>query len=243
MKLEGRIALVTGAGQGMGRAIVRHFAEQGATVYAADINLDALEETVAGLGERGRVQHCNVTDEASVCAAFERIVADCGRLDILVNNAGIGSHDSFLDTPLEHWNRVIAVNLTGAFLCSREAARLMIKAGSGAIVNLASTAAMTGEGPSHYCASKAGIMGLTRSTARELAASGIRINTLVPGPTDTPMMADIPSVWMDAMVKAIPLGRLCQTEEIARVASFLASDDASFITGQNIAVNGGMAFI
>jgi len=243
MKLEGRIALVTGAGQGMGRAIVRHFAEQGATVYAADINLDALEETVAGLGERGRVQHCNVTDEASVRAAFERIVADCGRLDILVNNAGIGSHDSFLDTPLEHWNRVIAVNLTGAFLCSREAARLMSQAGSGAIVNLASTAAMTGEGPSHYCASKAGIMGLTRSTARELAASGIRINTLVPGPTDTPMMADIPSVWMDAMVKAIPLGRLCQTEEIARVASFLASDDASFITGQNIAVNGGMAFI
>ena len=243
MKLEGRIALVTGAGQGMGRAIVRHFAEQGATVYAADINLDALEETVAGLGERGRVQHCNVTDEASVRAAFERIVADCGRADILVNNAGIGSHDSFIDTPLEHWNRVIAVNLTGAFLCSREAARLMIKAGSGAIVNLASTAAMTGEGPSHYCASKAGIMGLTRSTARELAASGIRINTLVPGPTDTPMMADIPSVWMDAMVKAIPLGRLCQTEEIARVASFLASDDASFITGQNIAVNGGMAFI
>lgn len=243
MRLEGRIALVTGAGQGMGRAIVRHFAEQGATVYAADINLDALEETVAGLGERGRVQHCNVTDEASVRAAFERIVADCGRLDILVNNAGIGSHDAFVDTPLEHWNRVIAVNLTGAFLCSREAARLMSKAGSGAIVNLASTAAMTGEGPSHYCASKAGIMGLTRSTARELAASGIRINTLVPGPTDTPMMADIPSVWMDAMVKAIPLGRLCQTDEIARVASFLASDDASFITGQNIAVNGGMAFI
>ena len=243
MRLEGRIALVTGAGQGMGRAIVRHFAEQGATVYAADINLDALEETVAGLSERGRVQHCNVTDEASVRAAFERIVADCGRLDILVNNAGIGSHDAFVDTPLEHWNRVIAVNLTGAFLCSREAARLMSKAGSGAIVNLASTAAMTGEGPSHYCASKAGIMGLTRSTARELAANGIRINTLVPGPTDTPMMADIPSVWMDAMVKAIPLGRLCQTDEIARVASFLASDDASFITGQNIAVNGGMAFI
>jgi 3-oxoacyl-[acyl-carrier protein] reductase len=243
MKLEGRIALVTGAGQGMGRAIVRHFAEQGATVYAADINLDALAETVAGLGERGRVQLCNVSDEASVRAAFERIVGDCGRLDILVNNAGIGSHDAFVDTPLENWNRVIAVNLTGAFLCSREAARLMSQAGSGAIVNLASTAAMTGEGPSHYCASKAGIMGLTRSTARELAASGIRINTLVPGPTDTPMMADIPSVWMDAMVKAIPLGRLCQTEEIARVASFLASDDASFITGQNIAVNGGMAFI
>ncbi|WOC77833.1 3-oxoacyl-ACP reductase family protein [Stutzerimonas frequens] len=243
MKLEGNIALVTGAAQGMGRAIVRHFAEQGATVYAADINVQALEETVAGLAERGRVQHCNVADEQSVLDAFARIAAESGRLDILVNNAGIGSHDAFLDTPLENWNRVIGVNLTGAFLCSREAARLMSQAGSGAIVNLASTAAMTGEGPSHYCASKAAIMGLTRSTARELAASGIRVNTLVPGPTDTPMMAGIPSEWMDAMVKAIPLGRLCQPEEIARVAAFLAGDDATFITGQNVAVNGGMAFI
>ncbi|KHO64244.1 SDR family NAD(P)-dependent oxidoreductase [Pseudomonas flexibilis] len=243
MKLEGKIALVTGAAQGMGRAIVRHFAEQGATVYAVDINVDALEETVAGLAERGVVQHCNVADEHSVCAAFERIAVESGRLDILVNNAGIGSHDTFLDTPLEHWNRVLGVNLTGAFLCSREAARLMSRAGSGAIVNLASTAAITGEGPSHYCASKAAIMGLTRSTARELAASGIRVNTLVPGPTDTPMMAGIPAEWMESMVKAIPLGRLCQPEEIARVAAFLAGDDASFITGQNIAVNGGMSFI
>ena len=243
MKLEGKIALVTGAAQGMGRAIVRHFAEQGATVYAADINVQALEETVAGLGERGCVQHCNVADEQSVLDAFARIAAESGRLDILVNNAGIGSHDAFLDTPLENWNRVIGVNLTGAFLCSREAARLMSQAGSGAIVNLASTAAMTGEGPSHYCASKAAIMGLTRSTARELATSGIRVNTLVPGPTATPMMAGIPSEWVDAMVKAIPLGRLCQPEEIARVAAFLAGDDATFITGQNVAVNGGMAFI
>lgn len=243
MKLEGKIALVTGAAQGMGRAIVRHFAEQGATVYAVDINVDALEETVAGLAERGVVQHCNVADEHSVRAAFERIAVESGRLDILVNNAGIGSHDTFLDTPLEHWNRVLGVNLTGAFLCSREAARLMSRAGSGAIVNLASTAAITGEGPSHYCASKAAIMGLTRSTARELAASGIRVNTLVPGPTDTPMMAGIPAEWMESMVKAVPLGRLCQPEEIARVAAFLAGDDASFITGQNIAVNGGMSFI
>ncbi len=118
----------------------------------------------------------------------------------------------------------------------------MVKAGSGAIVNFSSTAGQTGEGPSHYVASKAGIMGLTRSTARELAPSGIRVNSLVPGATDTPMMAGIPQEWMDSMIAGIPLGRLGTTLEIARVVAFLGSDDASFITGQNIAVNGGMAF-
>ncbi|WP_253273012.1 SDR family NAD(P)-dependent oxidoreductase [Halomonas sp. PR-M31] len=111
------------------------------------------------------------------------------------------------------------------------------------IINVSSSAVLSGEGPSHYCASKAGVMGFTRSIARELAPHGIRVNTLVPGPTNTPMMVGIPKDWMEQMVKAIPLGRMGEAEEVARVASFLASDDASFMTGQNVAVNGGMVFI
>ena len=245
MKLVNKVAFVTGAGQGMGRAMVRRFAEEGAAVVAADINLDAARETIEGLpAGRALALTCNVADSASVASAMAAVVERFGRLDVLVNNAGVGSVDAFLDTPDEHWQRVIGVNLTGVFLCSREAARLMHQSGQGGvIVNLSSTAAISGEGPSHYCASKAGVMGLTRSLARELAASQIRVNTIVPGPTNTPMMAGIPDDWMQSMVKAIPLGRMCEPAEIAAVAAFLASDDASFITGQNIAVNGGMAFI
>ncbi|MDE1165230.1 MAG: SDR family oxidoreductase [Pseudomonas sp.] len=244
MKLANKVALVTGAGQGMGRAIARHFAQAGARVVAVDLNLQAAEQTLEGLGEHTLALSCNVADSASVAAAMVMLEARFGSLDILVNNAGVGSVDAFVDTPDEHWQRVIGVNLTGTFLCSREAVRLMQKHGTqGVVINISSTAAMTGEGPSHYCAAKAGVMGLTRSMARELAASGIRVNTLVPGPTNTPMMADIPEQWMQSMLKAIPLGRLGEAAEVARAAVFLASEDASFITGQNLAVNGGMAFI
>ena len=244
MKLLNKVAFVTGAGQGIGQAIVQQFAEQGAVVVAADINLAAAQKTVAGLGDKAMAVSCNVADSDSVATAMAAVVARFGQLDILVNNAGIGSIDAFAQTPDENWQRVIGVNLTGTFFCSREAVKLMLeKATPGVVINISSTAAMTGEGPSHYCAAKAGVMGLTRSMARELASQGIRVNTIVPGPTNTPMMADIPEDWMQAMLKAIPLGRMGETDEIARVAAFLASDDASFITGQNLAVNGGMAFI
>ena len=242
MKLNNKISVVTGAGQGMGRTMEQHFVEQGAIVYAVDVNAAALEETVQGLDGKAHAVVCDITNEAAVAELMARIEKEQGRLDLLVNNAGIGSVDGFLETSLETWQRVINVNLTGAFLCSREAAKLMVKAGRGAIVNFSSTAGQTGEGPSHYVASKAGIMGLTRSNARELAPSGIRVNSLVPGATDTPMMAGIPQEWMDSMIQGIPLGRLGTTLEIARVVAFLGSDEASFITGQNIAVNGGMAF-
>ena len=244
MKLLNKVAFVTGAGQGMGRAIVRHFAEQGAKVVAADINLEAARQSIEGLGDQALAVSCNVADSDSVATAMAAVHAHFGSLDVLVNNAGIGSIDAFAQTPDEHWQRVIGVNLTGTFFCSREAVKLMLAAATpGVIINISSTAALTGEGPSHYCAAKAGVMGLTRSMARELAGNGIRVNTIVPGPTNTPMMADIPDDWMQSMLKAIPLGRMGETHEIARVAAFLASEDAAFITGQNLAVNGGMAFI
>jgi 3-oxoacyl-[acyl-carrier protein] reductase len=244
MNFAGKVVFVTGAAQGMGKAIAQRFGELGASVVAADIKAEAAAETVAGLGARGLGLACNVADAAAVRDAFAATEERFGRVDVVVNSAGIGAVDSFLDTPDDNWQRVIGVNLTGTFLCCREGARLMMKAGvKGVLLNISSTGAVSGEGPVHYVASKAGVMGLTRSIARELGASGIRVNTIVPGATNTAMLAGIPDEWMQAMVKAIPLGRVGEPEDIARVATFLASDDAQYITGQNIAVNGGMGFI
>lgn len=177
MSFAGKVVFVTGAAQGMGRAIVSHFAAAGASVVAADINADAAAEAVAALGERGLALACNVSDPASVKAAFAAVDERFGRVDVVINSAGIGSVDAFLDTPDDNWMRVIGVNLTGSFLCCREGARLMQKCGAkGAIINVSSTAAMSGEGPSHYCASKAGVMGLTRSIAGFITGQNIAVN-------------------------------------------------------------------
>ena len=245
--LHGKVAIITGASSGIGRATARLFAREGASVVLNARGVDALENVTEEIRRDGG-QAAAIPGDVTLADTHVRLAETAlerfGRLDVVVNSAGIGSVDAFLDTPDDNWMRVIGVNLTGTFLCCREGARLMQKCGAkGAIINVSSTAALSGEGPSHYCASKAGVMGLTRSIARELAASGIRVNTIVPGPTNTPMMAGIPDEWMQSMIKAIPLGRMCEPDEIARVAAFLASDDAGFITGQNIAVNGGMVFI
>lgn len=243
MKLSNKVALVTGAGQGMGRAIAQRFAAEGATVVAMDLNLDAAQQTLAGLSGLHLALALNVADAGAVNAAVEQVLQQLGRVDVLVNNAGTGGMDSFTEMSDEAWARVIGVNLNGAFFCARAAVRAMLKTGGGAVINVSSTSAVSGDGPAHYVSSKAAMLGLTRVMAKELAKSGVRVNTLMPGPTNTPMMQGIPKEWADAIIAGVPLGRMAEPEDIAKVAVFLASDDSGFVTGQTLAVNGGSAFI
>ena len=243
MKLKDKVALVTGAGQGMGRAIARQFAAEGAIVVALDLNLEAAQQTLQGCGEQHLARALNVADAAAVNALVDEVLALRGRVDVLVNNAGTGGMDSFTEMSDEAWARVIGVNLNGAFYCARAAVRAMLKTGGGTVVNVGSTSAVSGDGPAHYVTSKAALMGLTRVMAKELAKSGVRVNTLVPGPTNTPMMQGIPQEWADANIAGVPMGRMAEPEDIAKVAVFLASDDSGFVTGQSVAVNGGSAFL
>lgn len=243
MKLKDKVALVTGAGQGMGRAIARQFAAEGAIVVALDLNLEAAQQTLEGCGEQHLARALNVADAAAVNALVDEVLALRGRVDVLVNNAGTGGMDSFTEMSDEAWARVIGVNLNGAFYCARAAVRAMLKNGGGTVVNVGSTSAVSGDGPAHYVTSKAALMGLTRVMAKELAKSGVRVNTLVPGPTNTPMMQGIPQEWADAIIAGVPMGRMAEPEDIAKVTVFLASDDSGFVTGQSVAVNGGSAFL
>ena len=243
MKLKDKVALVTGAGQGMGRAIARQFAAEDAIVVALDLNLEAAQQTLEGCGEQHLARALNVADAAAVNALVDEVLALRGRVDVLVNNAGTGGMDSFTEMSDEAWARVIGVNLNGAFYCARAAVRAMLKTGGGTVVNVGSTSAVSGDGPAHYVTSKAALMGLTRVMAKELAKSGVRVNTLVPGPTNTPMMQGIPQEWADAIIAGVPMGRMAEPEDIAKVAVFLASDDSGFVTGQSVAVNGGSAFL
>ena len=243
MRLAGKVAVVTGAGQGMGRAIAQRFADEGATVVALDLNEESAKQTLEGKSGKHIARSVNVADSAAVNQLFADIKKDLGAVDVLVNNAGTGGVDQFADITDEAWARVIGVNLNGAFYCARAAVKQMQEGKGGSIVNISSTSAVSGDGPAHYCASKAAMMGLTRGMAKELAPKKIRVNTLVPGPTNTPMMQGIPKEWADAIIAGVPMGRMAEPDDIAKVAVFLASDDSAFVTGQNVAVNGGSAFL
>ncbi len=274
MRFANKVAAVTGAGQGMGRAIAQQLAREGATVVAVDVKEEKVRETLAEVGqsEIGMARVCNIADSAAVAALFAEVDARYGRLDVLVNNAGIGSarKDGFdkqfariaernkqiargetptvfpditIDMQDEGWLGVLNVNLNGTFYCTREALKVMIKHGcKGSITSISSTSAISGEGAPHYAASKAALLGMTRSMARELGPRGIRVNVVIPGPVNTPIMANVPADWKNSMVAAIPLGRIGEPEDIARVVAFVASDDAAMITGADIVANGGSYF-
>ena len=275
MRLTNKVAIITGAGRGMGRAFALRLAEEGARVGVLDLRQEDAAATVALLPNPA--QHlalaCNVSDSAAINAAFAQVHAALGGLHVLVNNAGTGTGPNdgsaemygamaqrnaelaaggpattFVDQTLhmqdEGWRAVMGVNLDGAFWGCRAAIRLMAQDGhGGSLINISSTAAQSGEGPVHYVTSKAALIGLTRGLAREVAARGIRVNAVVPGPTDTPLMRSIPDEWIASMEKAIPLGRLGRPDEVASAVAYLASDESSYITGSALTVNGGSYFL
>jgi 3-oxoacyl-[acyl-carrier protein] reductase len=253
MKLEGRVAWVTGAGSGLGRAISERFAAEGARVAVNDLLPETARETVAALPGKGHLAvPGDVTDSARVAAIGAEIEKACGRIDVLVNNAGVDTTpgdgiDRLIETGmlLPHmtdagWTRMLEIHLNGAFFCAREAARRMLAQGAGSIVNMSSIAGLGGLGTIHYSTAKAGLLGFTRALARELGGRGIRVNAICPGAIDTPMAARVPPPLMKGMVAMTPLRRIGTAQEIAAAALFLASDESSFITGQWISPNGGI---
>jgi 3-oxoacyl-[acyl-carrier protein] reductase len=243
VRLEGKIVLVTGASRGIGRVIAETLAAAGATVVvgARDATrLDDVVRAVAAAGGRAEAVALDVADKASVEAAMGGLLGRHGRLDVLVNNAGITRDNLFLRMKAEEWGEVLATNLTGAFFCTQLALKPMLRQRSGRIVNVTSVVGLTGNaGQANYAASKAGLVGLTKSVAREVASRGITVNAVAPGFIETDMTAAMTEKAKEAVLSAIPLGRVGEARDVAAAVAFLASDEAGYITGQVLAVDGG----
>lgn len=241
-KLDNKIAIVTGAGQGIGKGIATKMAAEGATVVVTDINEETAQATAAELGGTGLV--ADVTSLDSVRAMVEATMEAHGRIDVLVNNAGWDLVGPFLDSDPTQWQKIMAINLYGVFNTTYTVLPHMAQAGAGAVVNISSDAGRVGSsGEAVYSAAKGGVISFTKTMARESARTGLRINAVCPGPTDTPLFESIggdnPKL-REALTKAIPLRRLGQPEDLANAVAFLASDEAAFITGQTLSVSGGL---
>ncbi len=244
MTLEGRVAMITGAGRGIGLAIAKALAAEGAHTALCDIDESLLDEAlddVAAVRGDALAFQMDVTDKAGVAEVVNALVDRFKRIDILVNNAGIYEVLSLQEISEKQWDRVLAVNLKGAFLCTQAVLPVMKERGEGWIVNMTSSAAKTGGllCGAHYAASKAGIIALTKSVAREVAPHGIRVNAIAPGRIDTPMIHTVSNDENEAFRKQIPLGRIGRAEDIAGAVRFLVSDAALYITGEILDVNGG----
>lgn len=244
--LNGKIAVVTGASRGIGKAIAMKFAQLGATVVinynGSAQKAEEVKQSVIADGGRAVIKQCNVADYDACEAFIKEVIDQFGRIDILVNNAGITKDGLIMRMSEEDFTNVVDVNLKGTFHCIRFASRQMMKQRSGRIINMSSVVGISGNaGQINYAASKAGVIGMTKSAAKELASRGITVNAIAPGYIETDMTSVLSDKVKEETMKQIPLGRLGHTGDIAAAAAFLASDEAGYITGQVLAVDGGMA--
>jgi 3-oxoacyl-[acyl-carrier protein] reductase len=242
--VEGRVALVTGAAQGIGRAIALNLAQGGAAVAVVDImedKLDAVVNDITAAGGKAAAFKMNVADEDNVKQVVKDVVAKLGKLEILVNNAGIARDQLMMRMKRTDWDLVISINLTGVFLCTQAALPTLIKQRWGRIVNIASIFGQMGQGgQANYSASKAGVIGLTMATAREVASRNITVNAIAPGFIETAMTQALPQELRETMFKQIPMGRPGHDIDVANAVRFLASEETNYITGNVLKVNGGM---
>ncbi len=245
MKLKDQVALITGSARGIGKEIAKSFAQEGARVIISDINKAAADETASEFRSSGFESlsvACDVTNSQNVEEMVNKILDKYSRIDILINNAGITKDNLLLRMSDADWDAVINTNLKGAFICTKVVSKFMLKAKKGKIISISSIIGIMGNaGQANYAASKAGVIGLTKSVARELASRGITANAVAPGYIQTEMTEKLNEKAREAIYKQIPVGKLGTPKDVANVCLFLASSDADYITGQTIVVDGGMA--
>lgn len=241
MRFKDKVVMVTGGAAGIGRVTAEAFAREGAKLAICDVNPEAGEAALKALGPEASFEKVDVANEAAVSAWTEAVAKRYGRIDVLVNNAGITRDALLLRMKESDWDLVMAINLKGAFLCTRAAVRFMAQQRAGRIVNVASVVGVVGNvGQANYVASKAGLIGLTKTVAREFAARGITVNAVAPGFIETQMTAVLSDKVKEAFLAQIPLGRAGSPEDVAAAVTFLASDPAAYLTGQVLHVSGGM---